>query len=785
MRHRPSKEKMMKKKGVAMKTNRQPILAGLLIVAMAACNPTKYLAEDEKLYNGGNVIIHKDSIPKERKEAFEDHLETMLTPKPNKKFLGMRIKLGLWNMGGGPDSTNSAVKNWLKKRGEEPVLLEDVNREYNENLLRNRMENLGFFHAYVTSDTIIDGKFAEVNYNAFPGNIYRIAKVDFEVDSSSSLGRDILSTKDSTLLKIGSNYNLDVILNERDRIDNDLKNKGYYYFSPDNILVEVDSTKGNDKVDMYVTVKPETAEKARSPQKIGNIFIYPNYTQTSEGFRTTRPRASQLFRDNYYIIDPANTYRKPVLANHIFFHRGDTYNRTDHNMTISHLVNLNAFKFVKNNFVDNPDSANTMDVYYYLTPMQRKSIRFEVLGKTASVYNGTEANVSWTLRNAFRGFETLNLSVFGGYETQTGGNVNLNSSYIRYGAEVGIVWPRLLSPYKWAPSRRFIPKTYAKVGYEFLNRRNAYTLNSLTMNYGYNWKENEQKQHDLAVAEIIYVQPRNISDDYRAQMDTVPTLRHIVDPQFSLGPNYSYTFTNTMESARTHTFFVKTGLNTSGNVLGLIQGANYKDDNIKKLFGTAYAQFVKAEADFRHYMKLSSTSQLASRVMIGTSYSYGNSRSLPYLKQYFSGGPNGLRAFRARAVGPGTTIPENIGENNFFADQTGDFKLELNTEYRAQISGMFHWAAFIDAGNVWLQRRDENKPGGRLTKDFYKELAVGAGLGLRVDLDFLVVRTDLATPLRVPYRAPGDRWVFKYIDIRDGDWRRNNLVFNLAIGYPF
>src|SRR5690606_16970058 len=362
---------------------------------------------------------------------------------------------------------------------------------------------------------------------------------------------------------------------------------------------------------MYVTVKPETAEKARSPQKIGNIFIYPNYTQTSEGFRTNRPRASQLFRDNYYIIDPANTYRKPVLANHIFFHRGDTYNRTDHNMTISHLVNLNAFKFVKNNFVDNPDSANTMDVYYYLTPMQRKSIRFEVLGRTASVYNGTEANVSWTLRNAFRGFETLNLSVFGGYETQTGGNVNLNSSYIRYGAEVGIVWPRLLSPYKWAPSRRFIPKTYAKVGYEFLNRRNAYTLNSLTMNYGYNWKENEQKQHDLAVAEIIYVQPRNISDDYRAQMDTVSTLRHIVDPQFSFGPNYSYTFTDSMESGRTNTSVVKTGLNTSGNVLELIQGANYKDDIIKKLSATAYAQFVKAEADFRHYKKLSSTSQLA------------------------------------------------------------------------------------------------------------------------------------------------------------------------------
>lgn len=760
----------------------------MITVGMAlasSCSSTKYLGEDEKLYNKGHVVIQRDSIDVKRKEAFEEHLESLLRPTPNKKFLGMRIKLGLYNMGGGPDTTNSWFKNWLKKRGEEPVLLSDVNREYNENLLRNRMENLGFFNAYVTSDTSINGKLAEITYNAFPGNIYRIAKVDFEVDSLKSLGRDILATKHNSLLTVGRNYNLDVIINERERIDDDLKNKGYYYFSPDNLLIEVDSTNGQHKVDMFVTVKPETVDKAKEPQKIGNIFIYPNYQQTEDGYRTANPRRLELYQDNYYIVDRENTYRKKVLANHIFFKRGDLYNRHNHNMTISHLVNLNAFKFVKNNFVDNPDSANTLDVYYYLTPMQRKSMRFEILAKTASVYNGTEANVSWTLRNAFKGFETLTLNVFGGYETQTGGNVNLNSSYIRYGAEVGITWPRLLSPYKWAPSRRFIPRTYAKVGYEFLNRRNAYTLNSLTLNYGYNWKESDKKQHDLALAEIIYVQPRNISDAYRAQMDTVPTLRHIVDPQFSFGPNYSFTYTNTMESNRTHTIYSKSGLNTSGNILGLIQGANYNDGNIKTLFGTAYAQFIKIESDFRHYMKLSPKRVLASRIMVGASHSYGNSRSLPYLKQYFTGGPNGLRAFRPRAIGPGTTYPENLGEGNFFADQTGDFKLELNTEYRAQITGMFHWAAFIDAGNVWLQRNDDSKPGGKLSKDFIKELAVGAGAGLRFDLDFLVIRTDLAMPIRVPYRPSGDRWVMKYVDFRNKEWRRENLVFNLAIGYPF
>ncbi|QBQ40593.1 hypothetical protein E2P86_05275 [Sphingobacterium psychroaquaticum] len=776
---------MKRKKGIPMKSNTLFYFGSLLILAsLAACSGTKHLAEDEFLYDKGTVTIHKDSMDAQRKATFETYMQTLLTPKPNKKFLGQRFKLGMYYAGGGADTTKNLVRNWLKKRGEEPVLLSDVNREYNENILRNRMENLGFFNSYVTSDTIIRGKLGEVKYNAFPGNIYRIAKINFEVDSLKELGRDIYSTRNQSLLQVGSNYNLDVIINERERIDNDLKNKGYYYFSPDNLLVEVDSTIGNHKVNMYVTLKPETPEKAKHPQKIGNIFIHPNYKVTDGGYTLSNPKRYELYQNNFYIIDRQNTYRKKVLANHIFFKRGDTYNRQDHNLTISHLVNLNAFKFVKNNFVDTPDSTNSMDVYYYLTPLPKRSLRFEALAKTASVYNGTEGNVNWTVRNAFKGFETVNLTLFGGYETQTGGNVNLNSSYLRYGAEVSITWPRLLSVYKWAPSRRFIPKTYTKVGYEFLNRRNAYTLNSLTINYGYNWKEHEQKQHDLALLEIIYVQPRNISAEYQAQMDTVPTLRHIVDPQFSFGPNYSYTFTNSMENKQ-HTFYAKAGLNTSGNVLGLIQGANYKDNKVETLFGTAYSQFVKVEADFRHYMKLTPKSTLASRIMIGTSYSYGNSKSLPYLKQYYTGGPNGLRAFRARSVGPGSSMPENIGKENFFADQTGDFKLELNTEYRAQISGMFHWAFFIDAGNVWLQREDENKPGGKLTGSFLKELAVGAGAGLRFDLDFLIIRTDLALPIRVPYRPSSERWVFKEIDFGSSTWRHNNLIFNLAIGYPF
>src|SRR5690606_2143108 len=228
----------------------------------------------------------------------EEHLEELLLPKPNKKLLGVRWKLGFWSMGGGYDTTRNIVKNWLKRQGEEHVLLSDVNREYNENLLRNRVENLGFFNATFSSDTTIHGKLASVTYTGIPRKIYRIKSVEYDIDSTSQIGHDIVADSANTLLKVGRNYNLDVIINERERIDNDLKNKGYYFFNPDDVLVEVDSTVGDHKVDMYITIKPETSEQAKSPQHIGDIYIYPNYTLDSQGYRRRRHRGLELFDDN-------------------------------------------------------------------------------------------------------------------------------------------------------------------------------------------------------------------------------------------------------------------------------------------------------------------------------------------------------------------------------------------------------------------------------------------------------------------------------------------------------
>jgi len=761
----------------------------LLVLMGWGCSNTRFLPDDEYLYVKGEVNIETDTIPEQYIKPLSDELEDLLRPQPNKKILGMRPQLYLFNIIDSPRNENS-LKGWLKyKVGEPPVLLSDVNREYNQNLLRNRLENLGFFNAEVASDTTVSKQRATVTYTATPGIIYRINSVTFDTDSSE-LGRAIQATANNSLLEVGRPFNLSHIVSERERIDNILKNEGYYYFSPDYLLVEADSTDHDHHVDLYLVVKPETPLKSRQKYAINNIFIYPDYTgvgteASGSRFRNGLPRHAELYRDSYYFIDPDNTFRKFALARTMFFKKGDVYNRTSHTRTLNQLVNMGTFRFVKNEFVDVDTGQNLLDVHYYLTPMPKRGLRIELLGKTASVYNGSELNVNWLHRNTFRSGELLTISVYGGFETQTGGNVNLNSSFRRYGAEATLAFPRLITPFNWEPSRNFVPRTFVRTGYEFLNRRTAYNLNSLHFSTGYQWRENIKKEHELALLDVGYVQPRNISDSYRAQMDSIPSLRHTVEPQFTFGPTYRFTYTNTMDAERTPTYYFKGCLDLSGNVYGLIKGADYRTGDVYQLFNADFSQYVKVEGDFRHYFKLGRHSTVASRAMLGMGYSYGNSSSLPYVKQYFVGGPNSLKAFRARAIGPGSHVPDFFGENNFYADQTGDIKIELNTEFRSRLAGMVHWAFFVDAGNIWLQNPDPDKPGAHFTSEFLRQFAVGSGLGLRFDLSFLVLRTDFAIPFRVPYRAKGDRWVFDEIDFGSRDWRRDNLIFNLAIGYPF
>ncbi|WP_297334171.1 BamA/TamA family outer membrane protein [Flavobacterium sp.] len=753
------------------------------------CSNTKYLPEGDMLYVGSEVNIKDTVIGKKERKALESEMEDLLRPKPNRKIFGLRVKLYFYNLAGEPKK-DKGFRYWLRNKvGEPPVLFSQVDMDYNADLLQNYAENKGYFKTRTESDSTSRNRRAEVKYTVELGRQYKIRTVTFPEDSTR-IDTAVAKLKHWSLLRPGNPYDLNVIKAERERIDRLLKNKGYYYFNPDYILVQADSTVGNRQVDMFVKVKQETPQEARKPYTINNIYIYPNYS-ISNLQDTIRPPLDsvQQYKD-FKIIDPENTFRPIIFDRSLYFHKGDIYNRKDHNLSLNRLVNLGVFKFVKNEFYP-ADTTNALDAYYYLSPLPRKSIRVETIAKTNSAnYNGTELNVNWSNRNTFRAAELLTLSVFGGLEVQVSGQ-NKGYNVYRVGGEASLVWPRFITPFEVRSSSGFVPKTRALVSYEYQNRQKLYSLNSFRGQFGYLWKENIHKEHQLNAIDINYVSPANVTDEYRNQIADNPSLQRVIDKQLIFGPTYSYTYTNTMRKFKRHTFYYKGSLDLAGTITGLATGANVKQGDTINILNVPFSQFVKMEHDFRHYLRLSRNSKLASRIIAGIGVPYGNSSELPFMRQFFVGGTNSIRAFRARSIGPGSYRDPDIDENGFLPDQSGDLKLELNTEYRTKLYKIIEGALFVDAGNIWLwnERKDLNgeniAPGAKFSKDFYKELAVGTGFGLRFDLSFLVLRTDLAFPIRKPWLPEGDRWVLDEVDFGGKYWRKENLVFNLAIGYPF
>ena len=764
-----------------METRHLKYLIVLSLFFIFGCSNTKYLPEGDFLYTGSSVKVKDSILDKKERKALENEAKNLLVPKPNKQILGLRPKLLVYNWVGEPKK-EKGIKHWLRtKIGEAPVLFSKVDLDYNASILRNYMENKGFFKTRVSADSTAKNKRATAEYTILSKRQYKIKSVQFPVDSSD-LGKSIARTSSRTLLKEGNPYDLDIIKAERERIDARLKEKGYYFFNPDYILAQVDTTKGDHEVTIKLKIKDETPDKATIPYKINKIVVYPNFSILKDSV-TYRNEDIVHYKD-FTIIDSAHTFKSRVFDRTLYFKKGDLYNRKNHNLSLNRFVNLGTFNFVKNEFKVSDSIKNTLDTYYYLTLMPKKFIRFEVLGKTNSAaYTGSEVKINWNNRNVFRGAELLTVSVFGGADFQLSGE-NKGHNIFKLGTETSLTWPRFITPFKIEGSNEFVPRTKATVRYEYQNRTQLYSLNSFKTSFGYLWKNDIRKEHQLNIVDITYVSPNNVTAEYEQDILANPSLAKVIEKQLIFGPTYSYTFTNTMLKRKKNTFYFNGEVDLAGNVTGLLKGANVKQGDTITIFDVPFSQYVKVNADFRHYFKLGKESQLASRIIVGAGYAYGNSTTLPTTKQFVVGGTNSIRAFRARSLGPGS-YQAPITSNSYFPDQSADLKLEFNTEYRAKIYGLVKGALFVDAGNIWLLNADPNKPGAEISKDFIKQIAVGAGAGLRFDFSFLILRTDFAFPLRKPYLPEGQRWVLDDLNFGSGSWRRENLILNIAIGYPF
>ncbi|WP_316812062.1 BamA/TamA family outer membrane protein [Pedobacter heparinus] len=770
----------------------------LTCIIWAGCSTTKSLKPGQILYTGADININPDSSARidDQKEV-KTTLEEKTRPRPNKSLLGIKFKLGLYNLAGEPKKPKGGLRNWLRKIGEPPVLLSEVKIPYNNAVLKSYLISQGYLQAEVNGDTVIKGKKGKAVYTANTGTRYKINTVTFPQDSTG-VTAVVNETKDKTLLKPGNNYDLDVFKNERIRIDNDLKEKGYFYFSPDYLILQVDSTIGKNKVDIRLKVKDIAPDAGLKPYTIKDINIYPNYTLRRDSIlRRTPP---EVYND-FNIYDPRHTFKPGLFDRLVFFKKGEDYNRTDHNKSLNRMVNIGVFQAVKAEFLP-VDSLrnNQLNLNIYLTPLKKNSLTFSVTGTSKSNnFVGSELKLTQTTRNLFRGAEQLDISASGGFETQVSGISKGLNSY-SFTTEAKLTFPRFITPFGSINStNNFIPKTIASISYQLLSRGSSYNLNSFKTEFGYNWKENLYKEHTFNPISVNFVTSKVTANNPDSLFDANPGLKKNLEDQFIIGSNYNFTYTNQMIESKRNNIYFNGGLETGGNVWGMFTSKN--DAGKKSVFGIPINQFVRVELDLRDYYKITKTIIWANRLNLGYGYAYGNSSSLPFVRQFFAGGSNDIRAFAARSLGPGTyNYRDHLppGDNGTYTDQSGDIKAMLNTELRFKLVSILHGALFADAGNVWLRKEDlgtpatatsdeiPGKPGsGFKFKNALSEMAVGTGAGLRIDATIFVIRLDVAFPVRKPYLPEGQRWVFDQVDFGSKTWRKENLIYNIGIGYPF
>ncbi len=801
----------------------------LLLGTLGACNTFKRVPPGEALYDGSTIKLEGEG--KKAAKALKTELGPLLRPEKNAKILGWRWRLALYNLSDSSEKKRGLRRFLARKYGEAPVLASEVNLEKNHDVLVNRLQNRGYFQATGTFDTVVKSRLMKASYSINTGPQYRIRAVAYEVDSTVALGRVInrmVSGRGrrgsggqkrpgggeggagTSLLKPGDPYNLDLIKAEGDRLDARLKERGFYYFGSSYFITEADTTVGDRQVDLFVRLEERTPEKAKQIYRIRDVVIYPDFDLTRPEDTLLGKSAATLF-DSVYIIDPQQKFKPSLFTRNLTFHPGERYNRRDHNLSLSRLVTLGTFKFVKATFreVDSFESGTKtdttghyLDAYYYATPQPMKRFSAEITALTRSNNaTGTQLAGAWRHRNAFRAAELFTVSAFFGAENQVAGQQNIAT--LRYGAEAALTLPRLVSPFKHRPSTEFVPRTRIGIGYEFFNRTNQYTLTSATATYGYQWKRRLVSDHALTLVNLAAVDSSNISEEFQRRLLFDITLRRSLARQFIIGTIYNYNYTSQARpNRRQSNWYFNGNVDGSGNLLGLVTGTSFGDKEPLEIFGTPFSQYIRGEVEGRHYLRLGGTDGppdnyvLASRLLLGTAYAYGNTEVVPFVKQFFAGGVNSIRAFRARSLGPGTYYAGNAqnavvdtannGNTRFFLpDQPGDVRLELNTELRFTIVAVLKGAVFVDAGNIWTVREDTARPGAKLTSQALSQLAVGTGAGVRLDIGFLVARLDLAFPIRKPYLPGGPAWTFGDLNFGDAAWRKENLILNLAIGYPF
>lgn len=769
----------------------KPLVFVVGVLLITSCSSTRFVPE-------GKYLLNRISVKVDDKNLKRDELKTHIKQKENLRILGV-FKFHLWVY-----NLSSAKKDsgWLKQIGEAPVLFEEYLAQRSQSQLLIFLKNKGYYNAQVIDSAVITAKKRKINltYEIRAGKPYRVSNWIYSV-KDPNLSEILLKDSVNRLLRKNDIFDLDILNAERQRITQFLKNRGYYKFEEEFVTFQADTNFFNNRVDLFVNIEDASLKNREneviphSKYKIGNFQINPTYKASDITTSQSELNLDTLIHDEYAFIYSGKLKYKPELFYSLNRLKDSTYYSLQNaEKTYRALNRLKQFSlinigFTETNLFDN-DSIPLLDCRMQMSPLPRQNFSADIEGTNSSGNLGVAGNLNYQHRNVFGGAEVFDLQLKGAREKQQAliENSSLDFNTREFGLESSLTIPKFLSVIRWKSLFGFqIPETKFSMGFNYQNRPD-YTRTISNFRFSYNWKTTNFEYHTLSLIDLNYVNLYRLTPAFINSIKDLYIKSSFTD-HLIFASSYSWMYNTQNINKREDYKFYKFNFESAGNLLSLYsrlikKGQTTELDTVTNLtssyyqiLNTRFAQYVKADFEYRYGNVINKFSSWVGRAFVGIGVPYGNLGVLPFEKKYFTGGANGIRAWQVRSLGPGSyKAPENT-----YPNQSSDIKLEASLEYRFKLFWRMEGALFTDAGNIWAINYKDNREGAVFKIDeFYKQIAVGSGFGVRFDFTYFLFRLDLGMKMRDPSLPEGKRIV-------PGNYPIKGEHFNLsfAIGYPF
>lgn len=756
-----------------------------VLLLLSGCSVSKFIPN-------GQYLLDEVHVKSDNKEIKSSEMYSYVRQKPNSKWFSL-VKLPMYIYCASGNDSTKWINKLLRKMGDAPRIYDPSAAEETRMQILSAVQNQGYLGAEVFLEEKLKKNKIDAYYRISTGNPYMISSINYNIEDY--VIRDLLMNDSihSNLVE-GMRFNVNVLEEERNRITQYLLNRGFYRFNKDYITFQADTVNGTHCIDLTMNIAlneqnngiNNSLHRQYKVRKVNYLMDIDNLAAVRNNPETDTVEYNQLsiiYNDKLFL-------RPGVIASHNRIESGELYSNRDVMATYSSLARLGILKYSNIRFVEHFENDSAyLDAYVSLSRNKNKTLAFQIEGTNSAGDLGAAASVTYTHRNLFKGSETFNIKLRGAYEAVTGLEGYANNNYTEYGIETSLEFPEFMFPFLKSDFKKSVnAKSQVSAKYNW-QIRPEFERTLASAAWSYRWNSKKRASHRLDVLDINYIYMpyrSNTFIEYLDYMDEInPLLRYSYEDLFIVRLGYTYTYNSagvsTQQTAKKSSYSIRFNIEESGNLIyGLsklihnkpLDGKSYRVGNI------SFAQYIKLDFDFAKNIIIDDRNALVFHIGTGIAVPYGNSKSLPFEKLYFSGGANSVRGWSVRSLGPGGY--RGASGSLDYVNHTGDIKLDMNIEYRTHLFWKLNGAAFIDAGNVWtLKDRYSDSTGQFFFKRFYKEIAVSYGLGIRFDLDFLILRFDGGMKAINPMKTGVDRY-----PLIKPDFSRD-FAFHFAVGYPF